>query len=52
MPIKCLECNVIDRDKIIECSECPYGHYGECGWARCPTQEEWNMIKAYFKEKK
>jgi len=35
---------------IIDCKECPYGHFGECGWARCPTKEEWNTVKHYFQE--
>jgi len=33
----------------IKCSECPFGN-NECGWARCPTKDEWAVIKNYIKK--
>jgi len=32
----------------IDCKECPFGG-NECGGFRCPTKDEWNVIKYYFK---
>jgi len=37
------------KNDIIDCKDCPFG-INECGGLRCPTKDEWNMIKAYFKE--
>ena len=36
-------------DKI-DCSECPFGN-NECSWARCPTKDEWEVIKYYFEKR-
>lgn len=47
----CENCNYIKSEPRIKCKECPYGKYGECGAYRCPTIDEWNLLKYYFKEK-
>ena len=31
----------------IDCKDCPFGN-NECGWARCPTKEEWEAIGDHF----
>jgi len=37
-------------NELINCSDCPFGN-NECGWAHCPTKDEWRIIKDHFKDK-
>jgi len=37
------------KSSKIDCNECAFND-NECGWARCPTKDEWEVIKAHFKK--